>query len=98
MPAFLSVNHTIQIRNRVWIIKDPRARFERNTMFSPVDSVFVLTPGEQHLYIQKCSTARHPYGGRDHPRRNRTGSLDRKRAAENPVQVHPEKLRRHYAS
>jgi hypothetical protein len=35
---------------------------------------------------------------RGQPPLSRTASLDRKETAENPVQVHPEKLRRHYAS
>jgi hypothetical protein len=56
MPAFLIIYDAIQVRHCLRILKDPCSRHEGNAVFSPVDAVLVFVPGENHLYIQNCST------------------------------------------
>jgi len=48
MVCFLVPNDAIRVRNRVRIRKDPSRYRKRNVVFSPVDAVLVLIPGENH--------------------------------------------------
>ena len=52
----LCCGRVMQVRDNVWILKDPRRRFKGNAMFPPVDAILVLIPGETMLYILNYST------------------------------------------
>jgi hypothetical protein len=56
MPALLVVDHAIYVGNDCWILEDPGRRFERDSVFPPVDAVLPLISRENHLYIQDCIT------------------------------------------
>src|SRR5437867_9383458 len=57
MPALLFLDHAIHVRHDIRIFEDSRRRLKENAVFPVVDTVLLLIPREDHLYIRNCSTS-----------------------------------------
>jgi hypothetical protein len=56
MPSDLTAGNSLDVGDSSGILEHADCRLERNAMLSPVDAAFLLIPGEEHLYLQKCIT------------------------------------------
>jgi len=55
VPAFLAVDDALHVRYGLWVFEHTQCGLKRETVFSPVDPVFVLIPDEYHCIHKTVS-------------------------------------------
>jgi hypothetical protein len=63
MPAFLTIDHSLDVRDGAGIVEDPRGNLERDAMLSPVNPILLRIPNENHCI---CNTVSQSGAGPQH--------------------------------